>query len=138
MPKEIHYFLFSNEELHVALTQFQRARSETLPAGGIPALKLESGPGGLSARLTITATDESASRRTFEFNEQQLLGAVTLFCKSQRIPLAVRAEKRLEVVGDRLALLATVNAERGAPEKQEGTIRYTDQDLESRRRKLKE
>lgn len=116
MPKEIHDFVFSNEELHVALTQFQRARSETLPAGGIPSLKLESGPGGLSARLTISGTDESASRRTFEFNEQQLLGAVTLFCKSQRIPLAVRAEKRLEAIGDRLALLATVNAERGAPE----------------------
>jgi hypothetical protein len=138
MPKEIHYILFSKEELHVALVQFQRARAEKLPTGGIPTLELSTGPEGPVAKMTIAGIGENASTQSFEFGQDQLLGAITLFCKAQRIPLAVRAEKRIEVVGDRLALLATLNAERGAPEKQDGTIRYTDQEIEAGRKTLKE
>lgn len=134
MPKEVHYYLFSRDELHVALTLYQHARGEKIPPDAVPGVRLSGGPGGPSATLAL-ADGDGAPRQVFDYDQDQLLGAVVLFCKAQRIPLAVRANKRVELAGDGLALVATLNAEPGVPERQGGAIRYTDQDLEAARRK---
>ena len=48
---------------------------------------------------------------------------LVLFCRNRRIPLATRASKRLELVGDQVALLTTLNLAAAGPRTETGSIR---------------
>jgi hypothetical protein len=65
-----------------------------------------------------------------------VLSALILFCKSVGIPLALKAHKALDVIGDQVAMLTTVNFSYNRPEEKNGVIVYTDDELEASKASL--
>jgi hypothetical protein len=80
------------------------------------------------------AGDPKAREKVFAPSE--VLGALIQFCRSHRIPLAQRAHKSVEVFGDQLALMTTINLSRGEPSVDGGTIRYNGNDVAETRQRL--
>jgi|JI10StandDraft_1071094.scaffolds.fasta_scaffold297663_2 hypothetical protein len=136
MPKEIHYFLFAREEVFDALVRFQATRAEKLPHDAVATIKLRADKSGLFAM--IVGKSKAKPSFSVDFENADILGALVLFCRNRRIPLATRASKRLELVGDQVALLTTMNLTAKAPSAGAGTIRYEDDDVEARRQMVKE
>lgn len=136
MPKEIHYFLFTREEVFDALVRFQATRAEKLPHDAVATIKLRSDKHGVSAM--IVGQSKAKPGFSVDFDNADILGALVLFCRNRRIPLATRASKRLELVGDQIALLTTLNLAAKAPSTDTGSIRYEDDDVEARRQMVKE
>lgn len=136
MPKEIHYFLFTREEVFDALVRFQATRAEKLPHDAVATIKLREDKAGVSAM--IVGKSKAKPSFSFDFENADILGALVLFCRNRRIPLATRASKRLELVGDQVALLTTMNLTAKAPSTGTGSIRYEDDDVEARRQMVRE
>lgn len=136
MPKEIHYFLFAREEVFDALVRFQATRSEKLPPDSVATVKLRADKHGLSGM--IVGRSKAKPSFSVDFDNADILGALVLFCRNRRIPLATRASKRLELVGDQVALLTTLNLAAAGPSTETGSIRYEDDDVEARRQMVKE
>jgi len=136
MPKEIHYFLFTREEVFDALVRFQATRAEKLPHDAVATIKLREDKAGVSAM--IVGKSKAKPSFSFDFENADILGALVLFCRNRRIPLATRASKRLELVGDQVALLTTMNLTTKAPSTGTGSIRYEDDDVEARRQMVRE
>lgn len=136
MPKEIHYFLFTREEVFDALVRFQATRAEKLPHDSVATIKLREDKAGVSAM--IVGKSKAKPSFSFDFENADILGALVLFCRNRRIPLATRASKRLELVGDQVALLTTMNLTTKAPSTGTGSIRYEDDDVEARRQMVRE
>lgn len=135
MPKEIHYFLFTREEVFDALVRFQATRAEKLPHDAVATIKLRADKTGVFAM--IVGKSKAKPSFSVDFADADILGALVLFCRSRRIPLATRASKRLELIGDQVALLTTMNLTAKAPSAAAGAIRYEDDDVEARRQMVK-
>ncbi len=98
MPSEIRQLVFSNAEISRALEEFNRRCGETLPSGVIASVSEEA---------------PSCEDITFEFgaglsvakvNRIKLAAALILFCKQQKVPLPIGAEKTLSVARGMLVL----------------------------------
>lgn len=136
MPKEIHYFLFGREEVFDALVRFQATRAEKLPHDAVATIRLREDKGGVFAMLV--GKSKAKPSFSFEYENADILGALVLYCRNRRIPLATRASKRLELVGDQVALLTTMNLSAKAPSTAAHAIRYEDDDVEARRQMVRE
>ncbi len=136
MPKEIHYFLFTREEVFNALVRFQATRAEKLPHDAVATVKLREEKGGVSAMLV--GKSKTKPGFSFEYENADIVGALVLYCRNRRIPLATRASKRLELVGDQIALLTTLNLTAKAPSADALSVRYEDDDVEARRQMVRE
>ena len=136
MPKEIHYFLFTREEVFDALVRFQATRAEKLPHDAVATVKLREDKAGISAMLVGKSKIKPSF--SFEYENADILGALVLYCRNRRIPLATRASKRLELVGEQIALLTTMNLTAKAPSADGLSVRYEDDDVEARRQMVRE
>ena len=137
MPKEIHYFLFTREEVFDALVRFQATRAERLPHDTVATVRLIEDHQGVSAM--IVGNSKAKPNFSADFDNADILGALVLFCRNRRIPLATRASKRLELIGDQVALLTTLNVALKARSAANGSIRYEDDDdVVARRRMVQE
>jgi hypothetical protein len=135
MPKEINYLVFSNEELSAAITGFRRSQGNPLPGDTVERLTTRK----TETSFQVTAwvkTNRSGKVIPVMVDPHEVLSALILFCKSVGIPLALKAHKALDVIGDQVAMLTTVNFSYNRPEEKNGAIVYTDDELEAGKTRL--
>jgi hypothetical protein len=137
MTKEIHYFLFSKEEVFSALVDYQYSLARPLPKGSTATLRMTERTDGIEATVQCRSEGNPDEETELTFSSMDLLAAIILYCSKGRIPMAARANKRLELLGDQLALLTTMNLEHPRPETHNNAIRYTDDAVESRRKAIR-
>ena len=135
MPKEINYLVFSNEELSAAITGLRRSQGNPLPGDTVE--RLTTRKTETSFQVTVwVKTNRSGKVILVIVDPHEVLSALILFCKSVGIPLALKAHKALDVIGDQVAMLATVNFSYSRPEEKNGVIVYTDDELEASKTSL--
>ncbi len=135
MPKEINYLAFSNEELSTALTEFRRSQANPFPSNRIERLSIRQAQGTFV--VTVRLLDRRSGKVIpIEVGPTEVLAAIIFFCKRHRIPLAMRAHKSLDVIGNQIALLTTANFSYSRPEQKDGAIIYTDDDLKASKASL--
>jgi len=120
MPKEVHYFLFSADEVKQALLDYYtlgNPASRIAYADGLQLFGTEQI--GVGAKLMLPGT-ASARPSELTFTPKEVLEAIIQYCRSRRIPLARRAEKTIRAIGDQLALASIANVSLRKP-KGEGT-----------------
>jgi hypothetical protein len=100
----MRHIIFERDEVVAAVEAFLRRRSER---GYLVALEIVSRP-AIRADIRLRSERNSEERKV-QFDHAKLAAALIAFCNEKRIPLARRAEKRLAMLGDNLALLVSLN-----------------------------
>ena len=109
MPKEVHYFLFSADEVKQALLDYYTLSNPASRIAYADGLQLcDTEQVGVSAKLMLPST-ASARASELTFTAKDVLEAIIQYCRSRRIPLARRAEKSIRAIDDQLALAAIAN-----------------------------
>ena len=135
MPKQVRCLVFSNEELSAAITGLRRSQGNPLPGDTVE--RLTTRKTETSFQVTVwVKTNRSGKVILVIVDPHEVLSALILFCKSVGIPLALKAHKALDVIGDQVAMLATVNFSYSRPEEKNGVIVYTDDELEASKTSL--
>jgi hypothetical protein len=138
MPKELRCLLFTAEELLEALAEeAQRAMPEVELSGSSAAVQMATAADGRVGVRLVRRQRQGRSRPSAMLEGAELLGLLLRLCKRRRIPLPMRGEKRLELVGPCLALIVTLQASQGVPRLQDGVLRYADPDLLAAEARLK-
>jgi hypothetical protein len=109
MPKEVHYFLFSADEVKQALLDYYtlgNPASRIAYADGLQLFDTEQI--GVGAKLILPST-VSARPSELTFTPADVLEAIIQYCRSRRIPLARRAEKSIHAIDDQIALASIAN-----------------------------
>src|SRR5690242_12665114 len=129
MTKEIRFLTFSNEEVTTALGEFRRSQAKPFPGNTIERLAIQQVQE--TFMVMVQARDSRSGKTTpVQVGCHEVLAALIFFCKRRGIPLAMKANKTLEVIGDQITMLMTANFSYNRPEERNGTIVYTDDDLE--------
>jgi hypothetical protein len=109
MITEIRQLIFPRDELIRALVVMRKKRGQALPAGNV--IDVEYGTakkGEITVSLNV-ALDGSGGREVFTFDTNEIAAALIMHCIEHRIPLPAKANKSLQVIGDSLALVASLN-----------------------------
>lgn len=108
MPSEHRQIVFSVPEIIAALVLLSGEKG-IFPRGRIDKLKVVEIDGVIAAHLSILS--KSGTRTTEQTASAEVLGAALIrLCDAEGIPLARKAQKRLERAGDGLALHLSLNA----------------------------
>lgn len=103
MPLELRYVVLSRDELGSAIAEFLYRSGRPLPPGRFRKFSLNP-EDGADATFEIVR-DHGAGPAGFEIEEQDLLSAILMFCKNNRIPIPLKADKRVKPVHDSVALV---------------------------------
>jgi hypothetical protein len=110
--KEIRTILFTPDELKCAVDEFLRRGGTHFPPGSIKAVEIAGDPP--TATLSVPSTQ--GGTRPFVVTTKQLLSAAIEFCVESRIRLPKRSTKRIEAVGNSIALIITMADSRSSSE----------------------
>jgi len=137
MPKEVRYLLFSTDEVLAALLT---EAAEATPGAGLGAVsfsvQMATGLDG-GVVLRIARRLPGGTRRPApKMASAEVLGLLLRLCKRSRIPLPLRGEKRVELLGTCLALSVILNATPGDPRPVRGAMRHGDPDLAALERRV--
>jgi hypothetical protein len=116
MPDELRQLLFRPVEVVQAVADYHRRMSKPLPSGTVLACAPECDPGGENVKFSISyAPDLPADHpktgqlvRKLLITGPELAAALILHCHQLRIPMPAKAEKSLQVFGNRVCLVATI------------------------------
>jgi hypothetical protein len=115
MPAEIRHILFTHAEtLEAAIDHLRRAK-QALPRGQVVDTGFaELGP-GLGSRFTFKVAPDgnTGPPRPCTIEGEALVTALINYCKVRGIPLPMRAEKRLQSIGNRIGLVMSFGAKGG-------------------------
>ena len=103
--KELRTIIFAAEELELAVGEHQQRSWTHFPSGSIKSIMIDNNP----TSVTIRMPNGRGGVRSFVIDERQILSAMVEFCIKRRVPLPIRSTKRVEVIGDTLALVVTLN-----------------------------
>ena len=106
--EELRTIFFSREELELAISEHQKRTSAEFRLGSIRALRLEDSP----PSATISIANVRGDHRAVVFSERDILDAMIEFCLKRKVPLPMRSSKRIEIQGDRAALVIEVSGKR--------------------------
>ena len=111
MTIEVRCIIFSAEEVNAAAVTLLCRRDRNLDPNQIRMIEVLPTPGIEPVGRVWLHTDDRRPHLVIETAD--LMTALLLACRQRRIPLPVRAAKRLECTGSGVALVATIGA--GAP-----------------------
>ena len=106
MPREIRQVIFAVEEVVAALRDYAGRSGRPLPFA--VRAELAAGAEGKPAVRLVPAGTDGAGGPARSFAGDALLAPLLLHCRRRRIPLPVRAEKRLDIVEGELALILSM------------------------------
>ena len=120
MVQEVRSILFEAEECLAAVAAALVTRVSGLRTEHVVRVSFGS-PAG-----TARATIRMAGQETIHVLEEgELMSAILLFCRRANIPLSSRSQKRLNLIGDQLALTTSMNLPKMPPKLVAGTIAHT-------------
>jgi len=100
--KELRYLLFSNEELYLALTAALRARNSGMLRGFLKNLTI--GDAG-KPDISVSYVNDKGVEQVHRFDDQDVVSALIVYCRQNRIPLSAKAAKSLEMYDGTICLL---------------------------------
>jgi hypothetical protein len=104
---EYRRLAFPGEDLLEAIRQHDRATGERRLQGDLELIGISQAP-----EVTVQATGaDDAAKHTTVLDQRYLLAAMLRYCISQRIPVAKKAEKHVELIDGNLALSLTIDQE---------------------------
>ena len=101
MPTEMRQIAFKQAEIVRALIEYDRRRTLQFPTGGVKHIEIVDDP---EIRALVTINTMAGEAIDVIVGPEPLAAALILFCINQKIPLPVEADKRLQKVGDGVAL----------------------------------
>ena len=99
---EYRRLAFPGEDLLEAIRQHDKASGDATLQGDMELV-------GISETPEVTVKVNGAAGPTRVLDRQFLLAAMVRYCINQRIPVAKKAEKRVELVDGKLALSLTID-----------------------------
>jgi hypothetical protein len=130
MPKEVRHILFTPDEILGAIVE---EASRGRPDGQLGAdrfrLDLAVGPTGDPMARIVRPARYGSAALSWEVQPQDLHMLLLRLCRRARVPLPVRAQRRIEVVGKGLCLTLAVGGVVGPPTVMPGGISYMDPEL---------
>ena len=120
MASEIRHVLFRPAEVVQAVAEYHKRMQQPLPSGSILSCRTEcKDPGGV-VRFVMTLVPDERSRKGTDkaappapievaVEGPSLAAALIVHCQTLRIPLPAKADKSLQLFGDRICLIATIN-----------------------------
>jgi hypothetical protein len=117
MPSEIRHIIFRPGEIIQAIKEYYRRRGQALPRGTVLSCNPECYAATEAVRLRLVIApdiiDRPASLKPIQPAEQVVLvetpdlaAALILYCRDRGIPLPYKATKSLQVIDERLCLVA--------------------------------
>jgi len=101
MPTEMRQIAFTQREVSRALIEYDRRRDHHFPSGSVRKVDIQDDP-DIHATVTIESIGGGASDT--KIGTAELAAALILYCINYRIPLPAESAKRLQKVGDGVAL----------------------------------
>jgi hypothetical protein len=101
MPTEMRQIAFQQQEVARALIDYDRRRDNKFPPGKIRTIEIEEDP---EIRATVTIENIKGETTAMTIGSEILAASLILFCINHKIPIPVEATKRLQKVGDGVAL----------------------------------
>ena len=99
--KEVRAIIFSDDELELALNQYQqRSPTPALP-GSIQSLSIDTEK--LTVDLRVAGT--RGIDRLLTVSSEEVLCALVEYCRAGNVPVPIRSTKRVQVIGGDLALM---------------------------------
>jgi hypothetical protein len=133
MPKEVHYVLFSVDELRKSLCDYANthAGAGSDRYDSVERFSLRKMPeGGIGAHVILKKHGSDASLDR-EFVASDIVTALLLSCRTHAIPVAQRAHKVAESFGDnQVALMMTVDFPKTDPIVTGHDVLYSGSDAE--------
>ncbi len=111
MAQEVRSILFTEDEIHQAVTQLLMQRVRGLAPHQVARVEVYVREGVV--HTTVRFSKELNAKRVLDPNE--LMSAVLMHCRKSRIPLSNRAQKRLNVINGCLSLTTSLNLKKMAP-----------------------
>ena len=119
MASEIRHVLFRPAEVVQAVAEYHKRMQQPLPSGSILSCRTEcKDPGGV-VRFVMTLVPDERGRKGHDkaspapievaVEGPALAAALIVHCQTLRIPLPAKADKSLQLFGDRICLIATIN-----------------------------
>ncbi|NKC32277.1 hypothetical protein [Falsiroseomonas selenitidurans] len=127
VPKEVRYIVFSAEEVQVALAE-GLAAADPGWARANPRVRLDmaTAPSGEVVARLVPPAPRPGRRRDWTFQATDILPLLLQACRRHRIPLPLRGQKRLEMLGSGLCLTVTLGDMPVEPEMLPQLVRYQD------------
>ena len=125
MSKEVRCIMFSAEDTHAAVASFLGRKLKGLDPYAVHRVELSSQDGAVSARVSLSG-ERTGDAPTLDPNE--IMAAMLMHCRGQRIPLSNRSTKKIELSEGRLVLVMSMNFESVQPAVGKGAVVYTPAD----------
>lgn len=110
MSSEVRYILFNAGEVARTIVQFCARRRVALPPGSIVDFRIIVQP-RLEVALTVAPDDVTKGRVRESLSEDGLTAALVLYCVNNRIPVPMKAGKRIMVTGEGIILALALGLE---------------------------
>ena len=120
LVQEVRSILFTAEECLAAVADALVVRVRGLRTEEVVRVSLGR-PAG-TARATLR---RGGVETVHMLEASEMMSAILLFCRRARIPLSSRSQKRLNLVGERLALTTSINLPSMPPRIVDGAIVHT-------------
>jgi len=130
MPKEVRHILFTADEiLNAIVEEAARGRADGQAGADRFRLDLAVGPGGEAMARVVRPARPGRVALSWEVQSQDLHMLLLRLCRRARVPLPLRAQRRIEVLGQGLCLTLTMGGQIGPPTVLPGAISYVDPEL---------
>lgn len=120
MVQEVRSILFTAEECLEAVADALVVRVRGLRTEQVVRVSLGTPAGTARATLRLGGVET-----VHVLEPSEMMSAILLFCRRARIPLSSRSQKRLNLVGGKLALTTSINLPSMPPRIIDGTILHT-------------
>ena len=107
MAAELRHIIFSRQEVIEAVLQYMLRTGERTPQGVVTGMTVNS-KAIIGIVLEITE-DVSNKVHTLNVAGDKLTAALILFCKTTRIPLPYKGQKKLQMFGNNLSMIVSKN-----------------------------
>ncbi len=101
MPTEMRQIAFHHQEVARALLDYDKRRDNKFPAGTIRNIEIEEDP---DIHATIIFDVLKGGSTEVKVSPEVLAASLILFCINSKIPMPADATKRLQKIGDGVAL----------------------------------
>lgn len=130
MPKEVRHILFTPDEiLNAIVEEASRGRPDGQAGADRFRLDLAVGLGGDPMARVVRPARPGRAELSWEVQAQDLHMLLLRLCRRGRVPLPLRAHRRISVVGKGLCLTLALGGTVGPPTIMRGGISYMDPEL---------
>lgn len=130
MPKEVRHILFTPDEiLNAIVEEAARGRPDGQAGADRFRLDLAVGVAGEPMARVVRPPRPGRTELSWEVPSQDLHMLLLRLCRRSRVPLPLRAQRRIEVLGAGLCLTLTMGGQIGPPTVTPGAISYMDPEL---------